>query len=158
MSTDLSAGLIGRRGVLKKGSTTIGGLISKSISINSEPVDITSDDSIGFRELLAADSSIKTVEISAEGILKSNQFFDVVLQPDTGSAYFFEFGTETKQLVGTFHVTALEVGAPMGEAISVSLTLQSSGFVINGVVTPTTLTWADFIVAWGDQILYWDAP
>jgi TP901-1 family phage major tail protein len=156
MSTDLSVGLIGRRGVLKKGSTTVGALISKTISINSEPVDITTDDSTGFAQMLTADSSLKTVEISAEGILKSNQFIDVVLQPNTGSAYFFEFGTETKQLVGTFHMASLEVGAPMNEAITVSLTLQSSGFVINGEVTPTTLTWGDYIVAWNDEIIYWE--
>jgi TP901-1 family phage major tail protein len=129
MPTTLTNGLIGRRAVLKKGSTTIANLITKSVSINSEPVDITTDTSSGFRQLLAADSSLKTVEISAEGILKSNAVIDDVLAADTSASYTFEFGTETKKLSGTFHITSVEIGAPMNEAITISLTLQSSGAI-----------------------------
>ncbi len=129
MPTTLTSGLIGRRAVLKKAGTPIANLITKSVSINSEPVDITTDTSAGFRQLLTADSGLKTVEISAEGILKSNSVIDDVLAQGTSATYAFEFGTETKKLSGTFHITSVEIGAPMNEAITVSLTLQSSGAI-----------------------------
>jgi TP901-1 family phage major tail protein len=92
-------------------------------------VDITTDTSAGFRQLLAADSGLKTVEISAEGILKNNSVIDDVLAQGTSANYAFEFGTETKKLSGTFHITSVEIGAPMNEAVTVSLTLQSSGAI-----------------------------
>jgi TP901-1 family phage major tail protein len=129
MPTTLTNGLIGRRAVLKKAGNAIANLITKSVSINSEPVDITTDTSAGFRQLLAADSGLKTVEISAEGILKNNSVIDDVLAQGTSATYDFEFGTETKKLSGTFHITSVEIGAPMNEAITVSLTLQSSGAI-----------------------------
>ena len=127
MPTTLTNGLIGRRAVLKKGSSAIANLRTKSVSLNSEPVDITDDGSSGFRELLSDDDSIKTVEISAEGILKSADVIDDILAANTSATYTFEFGTETKKLSGTFRITSVEIGAPMNEAITVSLTLQSSG-------------------------------
>jgi TP901-1 family phage major tail protein len=129
MATTLTNGLIGRRGVLKKATTPIANLITKTISINSEPVDITTDSDVGWRKLIAADSGLKTVEISADGILKSNAIIDDILAAGTSATYTFEFGTETKKLSGTFHLTNVEIGAAMNEGITVSLTLTSSGAI-----------------------------
>ena len=129
MSTLLTNGLIGRRGVLKKGANAIAALRTKSISINNEPVDITTDDDLGWRRLLAADPAQRNVEITADGILKSNAIIDDVLAAGSSATYTFEFGTETKKLSGVFHLTNVEIGAPYNEAITVSLTLQSSGVI-----------------------------
>jgi TP901-1 family phage major tail protein len=133
MATTLTNGLIGRRAVLKKGTAAIANLITKTVSINSEPVDITSDSDAGWRKLITADSGLKTVEISADGILKSNAIIDDILAAGTSATYNFEFGTETKKLSGTFHLTSVEIGAAMNEGITVSLTLTSSGTITHAV-------------------------
>jgi TP901-1 family phage major tail protein len=129
MPTTLTNGLIGRRAVLKKGSDVIANLITKNVSINSEAVDITTDSDTGWRKLLTADSGLKTVEITADGVLKSNAVIDDILAAGTSATYTFEFGTESKKLSGVFHITSVEIGAPMNEAITVSLTLTSSGTI-----------------------------
>jgi predicted secreted protein len=53
--------------------TTIAALISKSLTLNKEPVDITSDDDAGWRTLLEDIDGTKSVDIACEGILKTNQ-------------------------------------------------------------------------------------
>ena len=129
MATTLTNGLIGRRAVLEKGGTPIANLITKTASINSEPVDITTDSDLGWRKLIAADSGLKTVEISADGILKSNALLDDIIAADTSATYTLKFGTESKELEGVFHLTSLEIGAAMNEGITVSLTLTSNGAI-----------------------------
>lgn len=53
------------------GYVTIAGCRAKSISKNNEAIDITNDDSAGWRELLAEPGS-RTVEISVSGITKDS--------------------------------------------------------------------------------------
>jgi predicted secreted protein len=139
MPTTLTNGLIGRRGLLKKGTVTIAGLITKNITVNSEPVDMTSMDDVGYRKLIDDDIGQKTVEITADGIFKSNVLIDEILASDASAIYNFEFGTEDNKVSGTFIITSLEVGAQMREAITVSLTLQSTNFVVNSVAPVPSL-------------------
>ena len=62
--------MLGRDMLLTVASQPIAGVTSKGVSINNEPVDVSTDDSAGFRELLAQ-AGMSTVDISLSGVTKN---------------------------------------------------------------------------------------
>ena len=120
-------GFVGRKAEIKKGSTTVAAVRTRTVTINNEPVDITSDDDLGFRKMLQ-DPGTKTLDMSVEGIMKNTTDFLGVAMSTTNiiegySILFPGLGT----LAGDFVVTGFEVGAAYNEAATFSATLQSSG-------------------------------
>ena len=108
---------------------TIGGMRSKSISLNAETVDVSDSDSPNkWRELLAG-AGFKSATITGSGVFKDSAgeedvrgyFFNQTLQD-----YQFivpDFGT----IQGDFQVTALDyAGEHNGEA-TFSMTFESGG-------------------------------
>ena len=63
-------GMLGRQLVLTVAGQKISGSQTKGLSCNNEPVDVTDDDSSGWRELMAL-PGLKTVELPISGILKN---------------------------------------------------------------------------------------
>ena len=61
----------GRALIIKRNSVKIAAVVSKTISINNEPIDITNDDDAGFRTLLE-DSGTRSIDISVEGVHKDD--------------------------------------------------------------------------------------
>ncbi len=108
---------------------TVGGGRSKSISLNSETVDVTDSDSTNqWRELLA-NAGIRTATITLSGIFK-----DSASEEDV-RGYFFSGAIEDYQFIipdfgtveGAFQVTALDyAGEHNGEA-TYSMTFESGG-------------------------------
>jgi TP901-1 family phage major tail protein len=120
------AAFVGRKAILKKGLTTIAAVRSRTVTINNEPVDITSDDDNGFRTLLQ-DPGTKTLDISFEGVAKdATMLTDVMSASDILDAFSILFPT-IGTLAGDFVVASFEIGAPYNEAGTFSCTLQSSG-------------------------------
>jgi TP901-1 family phage major tail protein len=66
------AGQVGRTTVVRWGAGSpppvVAGVREKSIAMNGEPVDVTNDDSGGWRQVIDA-AQVNTVEISASGVL-----------------------------------------------------------------------------------------
>lgn len=62
--------MLGRDIALTVAGQPIAGVISKGISIANEPVDVSSDDSAAFRELMAQAGS-STVDIAISGVTKN---------------------------------------------------------------------------------------
>ena len=120
-------GFVGRKATIKKGATTVAAVRTRTVTINNEPVDITSDDDQGFRTMLE-DPGTKTLDMSVEGIMKNTTDFLGVAMSTTDiiEGYSIEFpGLGT--LAGDFVVAGFEVGAAYNEAATFSATLQSSG-------------------------------
>ena len=123
---------VGRKAVLSQGSplVAIAALRTKTMTMANEPVDVTSDDDAGFRNLLA-DPGNKTLDISVEGVAKDVASFSALLTLatsgtdilDSFSLLFPGIGT----IAGEFVVSSFEVGAPYNEAATFSCTLQSAG-------------------------------
>ena len=61
----------GRSLIIKRNSVKIAAVVTKSIAINNEPIDITNDDDDGFRALLE-DSGTRSIDISVEGVHKDD--------------------------------------------------------------------------------------
>lgn len=57
----------GRKLIIKRDGTKIAAVVTKSIAINNEPIDITNDDDDGFRTLLE-DSGVRSIDLSVEGV------------------------------------------------------------------------------------------
>jgi predicted secreted protein len=64
-------GTVGRKVILKISGTPVAGVREKSVAINGEAIDVSADDSSGWRELLA-DPAEQQVDISVSGVAKAN--------------------------------------------------------------------------------------
>ena len=62
---------VGRELKLLRGGDVIAGVRAKSFSINRNPVDITSDDDLGYRSLLVDPGEIQ-ISLSVEGVTKDS--------------------------------------------------------------------------------------
>ncbi|NWH09208.1 MAG: phage major tail protein, TP901-1 family [Alphaproteobacteria bacterium] len=109
--------------------TAIGGLRTRSITLNATLVDVTNQDSLdGWREALP-EAGIKSAAISGAGVFK-----DDAADAEMRLAFFQQsarnyqivipdFGT----LQGPFLITALEYGGAHDGELTLSLTLASTG-------------------------------
>jgi predicted secreted protein len=117
---------IGRSYLIKKGATALAGVRTKSLSINHEPVDITTDDEDGFRTLLA-EVGESSFELTVEGVAKDSTLFDAAT--GTGSRLLTDITIEHPE--GTIScdvfITAFESTGAYNDAVTFSATFQSSG-------------------------------
>jgi predicted secreted protein len=107
----------------------IPGVREKSIKVAGTPIDVTSDESNGWRALLdAADYGEKTVDITISGVTKNDR-----LKRD----WFNQIGTQQltleypdgSVLAGTFLLVDYSETEPYKDAATFSATLQSAGAV-----------------------------
>jgi len=108
---------------------TIGGMRSKSISLNSETVDVSDSDSTNrWRELLAG-AGLRSATVTGSGVFKDSAGEEDV------RGYFFAGTHEDYQFIvpdfgtieGAFQVTAIDyAGEHNGEA-TYSMTFESAG-------------------------------
>lgn len=107
----------------------IGGMRSKSISFNSETVDVTDSDSANqWRELLEG-AGIKSASISGSGVFK-----DSASEEDV-RGYFFSGAIEEYQFIipdfgtveGLFQVSSLEYAGEYNAEATFSMQFESAG-------------------------------
>jgi len=130
------AGNIGRSAKIKKAATVIAGIRDFTMSWGGASINITSGEDSGVR-LLLPDSGEEQLDISGEGIMKETTFMDIALTTATSKMLTditIDLGiidTTTNSTPGTitgdFRLSATEIGNPYQEAITFSLTLESSG-------------------------------
>lgn len=108
--------------------TTIGGMRSKSISLNKETVDVTDSDSVGqWRELLAG-AGVKSCAVSGSGVFKDSAaeayvktcFFDDTM-PQL-QLFVPDFGT----FAGPFDVPTLEYSGEYNGEAQFSMSFESA--------------------------------
>ena len=124
----ISEGFAGRTLALAWNSSAVAGVREKSLTINGEAIDVTSDDDSGWRKLLEV-AAQNQVDISVSGVTKSQ-----VLKTD-----FFN-GTRTRTasitypdgavLSGTFYLSEYTETGAYNDAVTFEATLMSSGAVI----------------------------
>jgi TP901-1 family phage major tail protein len=123
------AGFIGRTLLVKRNGATVASVVSKSISIGNEPVDVTTDDDSGWRTLLEA-AGVKTVDISVEGVLVAGH--DTHIQ-DLISGTTIRAGEVTlpsgATLTGNWRLNAAEISGETAGRVEFSGTLQSTGTI-----------------------------
>lgn len=119
---------LGRNLLLKTSTTVIAGVRTKGVSVNKEPVDVTTDDDSGYRTLLSEAGQV-SLDLSLDGITKDDELrasilggttmtlADVTLEYPNGDVLSF---TEVM-------LTSLEESGAYNDAITFTATLQSSG-------------------------------
>lgn len=119
---------IGRLLVLKTGTTAIAGIRTKGIAFNGEPVDITTDDSSGYRELLSTAGNM-SIDISFDGITKDNELRTAALaNADLELASVsIDYPNGDTLTFNKVLLTGLEETGAYQDALTYSGTLQSSG-------------------------------
>lgn len=132
----MSEGYKGRSFLLKLGDgaspevfTAIGGIQTKSLSINNNPVDV-SDDSAGYAKMLA-DGGIQSMEVSGSGIVKDNtqsRAWIAAAVARTEAHYQLVSGLgDTFQ--GTFVISSFQRTGNHDGAETFSCTMQASGSI-----------------------------
>lgn len=66
----VGAGILGRDAVLTIAGQAIAGVTTKGLSIANEAVDVTNDDSLGYRTLMAQ-SGLSTLDLSVSGVVQN---------------------------------------------------------------------------------------
>lgn len=118
--------IVGRTLIFAWNSATPEGVQEKDIELNGAPVDISSDDSAGWRELLPNLSAQDEVNITITGVTK-----DLALKTDwfantrTRTASFTD--PDGSVITGSFFLAAYSEKASYKDARSFSATLNSSG-------------------------------
>lgn len=104
---------------------TIAALTSKDLTFNKEAIDITSDDDAGWRTLLEDIDGTRSIDISCEGVLKTNQvgllaegMADVGLRFDVPGI---------RRYTGVFRITNYSQKGETADKVTFSAQFQSSG-------------------------------
>lgn len=113
--------------------TTIAGLRTTQMSINGDPVVITSKDSGGWRELLSG-AGVRSVSVSGAGIFTGSdaeaRMKDHALN---GLIDAFELSFESgEKMQGEFLISRLDYSGDFNGERSYTMNLESSGPVVNG--------------------------
>ena len=117
----------GRKLVIKRDEEKIGAVVSKSISINNEPIDVTTDDDSGFRTLLP-ESGVRSIDISVEGVLKRDEL--VMDAAGNGATLIQPVEIEFPSgmtIGGYFRLNSYDISAETNGRVQFSGTLQSTG-------------------------------
>jgi len=129
--------------------TLVEGIRSKSITINDEPSDITSDDSLGWREYLDNDG-IMRMSISCNGVFQDdagiNFVEDLAYSGDNGTFQITMPNGDTYE--GPFQVATLEYGGDHVSSQTFSFTLESADTIND------QLTYYETVIA-DSPIGYW---
>lgn len=80
-------GVLGRQVVMTVAGQSIAGTQTKGLTCNNEPVDVTDDDSMGWRELMAL-PGLKTVELPISGVMKNLELMQAFFNATGGSQVF----------------------------------------------------------------------
>lgn len=106
---------------------TIAALVSKELTFNKESIDITSDDDSGWRTYLEDFDGTRSLDITCEGVMKSNQVgllaegsADVGLRLDVPGI---------RRYTGTFRVTSFGMSGETADKVTFTASFSSSGAV-----------------------------
>jgi len=119
----------GRKVVFTWDTAPILGVREKSLSVNGEAVNVTSDEDDGVQVLLAEDAET-SVQIELSGVTKDNILRTAKMAGGAGlradvSMTYSDGGT----IAGTFQLGPYSEGQPYNEAITFTASLMSTGVV-----------------------------
>lgn len=118
---------LGRKVTIKIGGNVIAAARTKNLTINNEPVNVTTDGDDGIQTLLAEPGE-KAVSVSVEGLGDQTALVDVALGDDLIEAVEFDYGSFT--ISGDFFQASYTEGQPYNDAITFTAEYQSSGAVL----------------------------
>ena len=121
--------ILGREIPVTIDGTLVGVARTKSMTINNEPVNVTSDGDDGIQRILST-AGEKSVEASVTFMFDSNDesLIDTALTSDCIVPISFDFGTYQRE--GDFFIASVGTTMEYNDAVSIDVSLQSSGAFI----------------------------
>lgn len=121
--------ILGREIPVTIDGTLVGVARTKSMTINNEPVNVTSDGDDGIQRILSTPGE-KSVEASVTFMFDSNDesLIDTALTSDCIVPISFDFGTYQRE--GDFFIASVGTTMEYNDAVSIEVSLQSSGAFI----------------------------
>lgn len=121
------AGTIGRKILLALSGQPVAGLRSKNPKFNKEPIDITDDNSEGWRELLAEPGQ-RDVTIPVSGLMKDDFFMSEFFAGNVLRAVTLTY-PDGGVISGDFFLATYSQTGEYNGAVTFDTELQSSGEV-----------------------------
>ena len=123
-------GALGRQVVLTVSGASIAGVQTKGLTCNNEPVDVTDDDSLGWREVMAV-AGLKTVELPVSGVLKNLELLEAFFNSAGGSQVYAITVTypDGSVAAGNFFLASINETGESNGAKTFDSTWQSTGEV-----------------------------
>jgi predicted secreted protein len=121
-------GKIGRQDVFTWGGATILGVRSKGLAHAGEPIDITSDSSAGWRELLATPGE-NQITLTISGVVRDRRLIEDFYAGNRTKAVVFTFASSGGTLSGDFMLTSLTETGEYNGAATFDAELQSTGTI-----------------------------
>lgn len=121
--------ILGREIPVTIDGTLIGVARTKSMTINNEPVNVTSDGDDGIQRILAKPGE-KSVEASVTFMFDSDDesLIDTALSQDCIVPISFDFGDYQRE--GDFFISSIGTTMEYNDAVSIDVSLQSTGAFI----------------------------
>lgn len=120
----------GRDFVVKKDSTAIASVRTKSVTWNGTPIDITSDDDDGATTYLADAFSNTTLEISVEGLTDDDVLSDLAFTATDSDKFLSDLTLERGNgdaISGSFILTNYVESGTYQEATTFTATIVRNG-------------------------------
>lgn len=123
------AGANGRALQIKWDSVTLVGVRTKGYTVTNDYVDVTTDDDLGWRTLLAT-PGLRSVEATVGGVSSDQVLLAEVMKANiTGEPLTVELPTTTGTLAGTFLCSSFEQSGEHDGAVEFTATFMSTGSV-----------------------------
>ena len=122
----------GRNTLLKKAGVTIAGVRVTGLSMDSTPIDVTDNDSVGLQTLLS-ESGMQALTITVAGVESDHVLRDIALDPSISqlltdlSWTFANSPTSKDVLTGSFYMSNYKEDSDVKDAVQFSATFTSSG-------------------------------
>lgn len=110
--------------------TTVGGIRSRTVTINRETVDVTNSDSTGMWRELLADGGVRSLSVSGSGVFTDDTAVNAVVTnivSGTAGKLWQIIVPGLGTFAGTFEVASFEHGGEYNGEVTFSLSLESSG-------------------------------
>jgi len=122
----VGAGILGRDAVMTISGQPIAGVTTKGLSIANEAVDVSSDDSSGYRELMAQ-SGMSTLDLSVSGVVKNLELMrSAIVNESKIYAFTFTYTDGSVLAFDGFFATHSQTGEH-NTAFTFDSSFQSSG-------------------------------
>jgi len=129
------AAIKGANVVVKIDSTAVAGGKTKNLTINNTAIDVTNDDSSGWRTMLD-ESGQQNVDITVSGILVNSDLIAASITGTVLETMSFEFpialdgdSSSGPKLSGDFKMTSFATGAETEAGVTFDATFNSSGVI-----------------------------
>lgn len=123
-------GLVNRNVTMTVGSQTLLGVVTRDFSISNTAIDVTDDQSSGYRELLAK-GGLKSLDLAISGNIKNYELCATMFASTQMVNVVVDLGDATTASTLTFDalLSELTFGGDANEKVEYSATLLSSGSI-----------------------------